>query len=75
MIFGTHLQASEPVAAWDCQLSADYSATQAVTTAPYAHLDNDPLRRASESIAGRIAAALEGNPTSIIIPMRQGKLT
>ena len=35
--------------------------TQASTTARYAHLDNDPLRRASESIAGRIAAALNGN--------------
>jgi hypothetical protein len=34
--------------------------TQASTTARYAHLDNDPLRRASESIGGRIAAALEG---------------
>jgi integrase len=35
--------------------------SQAATTARYAHLDNDPLRRASEAIAGRIAAALEGN--------------
>ena len=34
---------------------------QAATTARYAHLDNDPLRRASEAIAGRIAAALDGN--------------
>ncbi len=34
---------------------------QATTTARYAHLDNDPLRRASEAIAGRIAAALDGN--------------
>jgi integrase len=34
--------------------------TQAATTARYAHLDNDPLRRASEDIGGRIAAALEG---------------
>jgi integrase len=34
--------------------------TQAATTARYAHLDNDPLRRASEVIGGRIAAALEG---------------
>lgn len=34
---------------------------QVTTTARYAHLDNDPLRRASEAIAGRIAAALEGN--------------
>lgn len=33
---------------------------QAATTARYAHLDNDPLRRASEAIAGRIAAALDG---------------
>ena len=31
--------------------------SQVATTARYAHLDNDPLRRASESIAGRIAAA------------------
>jgi integrase len=34
--------------------------TQAATTARYAHLDNDPLRCASEAIAGRIAAALDG---------------
>jgi integrase len=32
--------------------------THAATTARYAHLDNDPLRRASEAIAGHIAAAL-----------------
>jgi integrase len=30
----------------------------AATTARYAHLDNDPLRRASESIAGKIAEAM-----------------
>jgi integrase len=35
--------------------------TQPATTARYAHLDNDPLRRASEAIAGHIASALEGN--------------
>jgi integrase len=34
--------------------------TQASTTQRYAHLDADPLRRASESIGGRIAAALDG---------------
>jgi integrase len=34
--------------------------SQAATTARYAHLDNDPLRRASETIAGRIAAAMGG---------------
>lgn len=44
---------------------------QAATTARYAHLDNDPLRRASEAIAGRIAAALEGNRTAPVLPMRQ----
>jgi integrase len=35
---------------------------QAATTARYAHLDNDPLRRASEAIAGRIAAAMGEGP-------------
>ena len=35
--------------------------SQAATTARYAHLDNDPLRRASEAIAGQISAAL-GDP-------------
>lgn len=34
--------------------------SQPTTTARYAHLDNDPLRRASEAIASRIAAALRG---------------
>jgi integrase len=34
--------------------------TQASTTQRYAHLDNDPLRRASEQIGSTIAAALEG---------------
>jgi len=45
--------------------------TQAVTTARYAHLDNDPLRRASESIAGRIAAALNGKKPSSVTPFRR----
>jgi integrase len=40
--------------------------SQAATTARYAHLDNDPLRRASEAIAGRIAAALEGKTAPIV---------
>jgi integrase len=44
---------------------------QAATTARYAHLDNDPLRRASEAIAGRIAAALEGNPKASIRSFRR----
>jgi integrase len=40
--------------------------TQASTTHRYAHLDNDPLRRASESIAGRIAAALDGASNGVV---------
>jgi integrase len=43
---------------------------QAATTARYTHLDNDPLRRASEAIAGRIAVALEGNPRTVVMPHR-----
>jgi integrase len=43
--------------------------TQAATTARYAHLDNDPLRRASESIATRIAAALDGNKAMPVIQL------
>jgi integrase len=35
--------------------------TRASTTQRYAHLDNDPLRRASEHIGGRLAAAM-GEP-------------
>jgi integrase len=45
--------------------------TQPSTTARYAHLDNDPLRRASESIAGHIAAALEGKRASTVVPLRR----
>jgi integrase len=46
--------------------------SQAATTARYAHLDADPLRRATESIGGRIAAAMgeriaEGGE---VIPLR-----
>jgi integrase len=40
--------------------------TQSSTTMRYAHLDNDPLRRASESIAGRIAAALDGRSSDVV---------
>ncbi len=35
--------------------------SQPSTTARYAHLDTDPLRRASDKIAAGIAAALSGN--------------
>jgi integrase len=44
---------------------------QVATTARYAHLDNDPLRRASEAIAGRIAAALEGKKLASITSLAE----
>lgn len=49
---------------------------QASTTARYAHLDADPLRRASETISKRIAAALgqESLSTSeqaVVVPLRK----
>ncbi len=47
--------------------------TQSATTMRYAHLDNDPLRRASESIAGRIAAALDGK-SGDVMRLRSGRM-
>jgi integrase len=44
--------------------------TQVSTTQRYAHLDADPLRRASEAIGGRIAAALEGERAGSVAPLR-----
>jgi integrase len=46
---------------------------QPATTARYAHLDNDPLRRASEAIAGHLAAALEGNQKAPIASIVRGR--
>jgi len=46
---------------------------QAATTARYAHLDNDPLRRASEVIASQIAAALEGSQKAPVVSIRMGQ--
>jgi integrase len=46
--------------------------TQASTTLRYAHLDNDPLRRATENIGGRIAAALEGTRSAAVLSIRKG---
>jgi integrase len=45
--------------------------TQAATTARYAHLDNDPLRRASEAIGGRIAAALDGKRGGPVVQLKR----
>ena len=50
--------------------------TQPSTTARYAHLDNDPLRRASEHIGSEIAAAmgdLKPHSGGEIIPMQAGR--
>jgi integrase len=52
--------------------------TQASTTARYAHLDADPLRRASERIGGQIAAAMGGQKPSggeqaTVVQLRLGK--
>jgi integrase len=47
--------------------------TQSSTTARYAHLDADPLRRASEHIGSRLAAAmgdLKPPPGGEVIPMQ-----
>jgi integrase len=41
--------------------------TQASTTARYAHLGDDPLRRGAESIGGRLAAALDGKKTGSVV--------
>jgi integrase len=48
--------------------------TQAATTARYAHLDSDPLRRASEAIAGRIAAAMGEAPARGEAPSKGGEV-
>jgi integrase len=40
--------------------------TQASTTQRYAHLDADPLRRASDAIGGWIAAALDGKRGEVV---------
>jgi integrase len=47
--------------------------TQASTTQRYAHLDADPLRRASEVIGGRIAAALDGKRAASVMQLKQGR--
>lgn len=43
--------------------------TQASTTARYAHLDADPMRRAANAIGATIAAAMERKPRENVIEM------
>ena len=48
--------------------------SQPATTQRYAHLDADPLRRASDKIAGTIAAAFEGKAGGNVVKLnRKGK--
>lgn len=44
--------------------------SQPATTARYAHLDSDPMRRAVETIGASITAALEGKPSGAVIPLK-----
>lgn len=43
---------------------------QAATTQRYAHLDNDPLRRAADTIGAEISAALRGDRGATVTPLR-----
>ena len=45
--------------------------TQAATTARYAHLDNDPLRRASDRVGETISAALDGRTTRNVVKLKR----
>jgi len=47
--------------------------TQSATTARYAHLADDPLRRAAEQIGGALSAALDGRRTGEVVPLRPGR--
>jgi len=40
------------------------------TTQRYAHLDADPIRRASNAIGATIAAALEGRQSAEVVPLK-----
>ena len=39
------------------------------TTSRYSHLSDDPVRQTAETIAERIAAALEGRPSANVVPL------
>lgn len=47
--------------------------TTPATTARYAHLDNDPLRRASDAIGATLAAALEGKSSAKVVQLHDGR--
>ncbi len=45
--------------------------SQAATTARYAHLDADPLRRAVDTIGATISAAMDGNKSADVVRLRR----
>jgi integrase len=47
--------------------------SQPATTARYAHLDADPMRRAVETIGSTIAAAMDGGKSTNVASIKQGK--
>jgi integrase len=47
--------------------------TQASTTARYAHLDADPLRRAADTIGATIAAAMDGRKGGEVVAIAKNK--
>ena len=48
--------------------------TQAQTTARYAHLASDPVKAAAASVAGKIAAAMEGKPFAEVVELPKRKV-
>jgi integrase len=49
--------------------------SQPSTTAKYAHLDADPLRRASDRIGKTLATALEGDAAANVVSLKSGNRT
>jgi integrase len=47
--------------------------SQAATTARYAHLDADPLRRAVDTIGATITAAMDGKKGGEVVPIKVGR--
>jgi integrase len=48
--------------------------TQSATTQRYAHLAADPVKAAAASVAGTIAAAMNGGKPAAVVPIRKGNV-
>ena len=48
--------------------------SQPATTARYAHLDADPMRRAADTIGATIAAAMEGEPKANVVEIEANRI-